>query len=256
VPEMWIVEYRELIRILTVSDLKIKYQSSVLGFAWSLLNPLLTMLVLYFVFSKAFRTDQESFALYLLIGIVTWRFLANGTSSSMLAIVGRRSLVTKIYIPRQILVLSTVLSSFISSMLEFFVLFVLLIVFGVDLSPNMLLFPFVYAVYFVMVYGMSLALASLYVYYRDLNQIWEVLLQLGFFLSPVVYPLAGVPDKYIELYMLNPVTVVMQINRETLLYSETASAGSLLFITIVAIVILAAGSALFKRLERRFAEEL
>lgn len=253
---MWVVEYRELIRILTISDLKIKYQSSVLGFAWSLLNPLLMMLVLYFVFSRAFNTDQENFALYLLIGIVTWRFLVSGTSSSILALVERASLVTKIYIPRQVLVLSTVLSSFISSLLEFFVLFVLLIAFGVDLSLNVLLFPFVYVVYFVMVYGISLALASLYVYYRDLNQIWEVLLQLGFFLSPVVYPLSGVPDEYIELYMLNPVTVVMQINRDILLYSETASAGSLLFITIAAMVILAAGSAVFKRLERRFAEEL
>src|SRR5512137_1656923 len=117
---MWVIEYRELIRILTISDLKIKYQSSVLGFAWSLLNPLLMMLVLYFVFSKAFNTDQENFALYLLIGIVTWRFLANSTSASILALVERASLVTKIYIPRQALVLSTVLSSFISSLLEFF----------------------------------------------------------------------------------------------------------------------------------------
>src|SRR5512137_2148663 len=109
---MWIVEYRELIRILTVSDLKVKYQSSVLGFAWSLLNPLLMMLVLYLVFNNVFKSNQENFALYLLIGIVSWRFLANGTSSSMGAIVGKPSLVTKIYIPRQVLVLSTVLSSF------------------------------------------------------------------------------------------------------------------------------------------------
>jgi lipopolysaccharide transport system permease protein len=120
---MWVIEYRELIRILTISDLKIKYQSSVLGFAWSLLNPLLLMLVLYLVFSKAFTTSQDNFALYLLIGIVTWRFLSNGTSSSIRSIVGRASLVTKIFVPRQVLVLSTVLSSFISSLLEFLVLF-------------------------------------------------------------------------------------------------------------------------------------
>lgn len=253
---MWVIEYRELIRILTISDLKIKYQSSVLGFAWSLLNPLLLMLVLYFVFSKAFTANQDDFALYLLIGIVTWRFLNNGTSSSIRVIYERSSLVTKVFIPRQVLVLSNVLSSFISSLLEFMVLFVLLIAFGVDLSLNLLLFPFVYAVYFIMVYGVSLALASLYVYYRDLDQMWEVLLQLGFFLSPVVYPLTSVPEEYLKLYMFNPVTVIMQINREILLYSQTASAGSLLFIAISAAAILAAGSAIFNRLERRFAEEL
>lgn len=253
---MWVIEYRELIRILTISDLKIKYQSSVLGFAWSLLNPLLLMLVLYFVFSRAFTTTQENFALYLLIGIVTWRFLNNGTSSSIRSIVGRASLVTKVFIPRQVLVLSTVLSSFISSLLEFLVLFALLIVFGVDLSFNLLLFPFVTAVYFVMVYGLSLALASLYVYYRDLDQMWEVLLQLGFFLSPVVYPITAVPEEYLKLYMLNPVTVVMQTNREILLYAQAAPASSLLFIALTAVLILAAGSAIFNRLERRFAEEL
>ena len=93
---MWFVEYRELIKILTISDLKVKYQSSVLGFAWSMLNPLLLMLVLYFVFSNVFKMTQDHFALYLLIGIISWRFIANGTTSAMSAIVGKSSLVTKI----------------------------------------------------------------------------------------------------------------------------------------------------------------
>jgi lipopolysaccharide transport system permease protein len=253
---MWVVEYRELIRILTVSDLKVKYQSSVLGFAWSLLNPLLMMLVLYMVFNNVFMNSQEHFALYLLIGIVSWRFLANGTSSSMGAIVGKPSLVTKIYIPRQVLVLSTVLSSFISSLLEFLVLMVLLLAFGVGISPNILFFPAVHIVYFVMVYGISLALSALYVYYRDLNQIWEVLLQLGFFVSPVCYSISLVPDKYLFYYMLNPVTLVMQIYRKVLLYAETPSSSSLVYILLSACVLLVVGAVIFKRLERRFAEEL
>jgi len=253
---MWVVEYRELIRILTVSDLKVKYQSSVLGFAWSLLNPLLMMLVLYMVFNNVFMNSQEHFALYLLIGIVSWRFLANGTSSSMGAIVGKPSLVTKIYIPRQVLVLSTVLSSFISSLLEFLVLMVLLLAFGVGISPNILFFPAVHMVYFVMVYGISLALSALYVYYRDLNQIWEVLLQLGFFVSPVCYSISLVPDKYLFYYMLNPVTLVMQIYRKVLLYAETPSSSSLVYILLSACVLLVVGAVIFKRLERRFAEEL
>jgi len=127
---MWIFEYRELIKILTISDLKVKYQSSVLGFAWSLLNPLLMMLVLYLVFSNVFKANQDNFALYLLIGIVSWRFLAIGSSASMNAVVCKPSLVTKIYIPRQVLVMSVVLSSLISSILEFLVLVPLLIILG------------------------------------------------------------------------------------------------------------------------------
>ena len=106
-----------------------------------------------------------------------------------MAIVGKSSLVTKIYIPRQVLVMSTVLSSFISSILEFLVLVPLLIILGAGISPYILLFPVIHIIYFLIVYGISLILASLYVYYRDLNQIWDVLIQIGFFLSPIVYPL-------------------------------------------------------------------
>jgi lipopolysaccharide transport system permease protein len=95
---MWFVDYRELIKILTISDLKVKYQSSVLGFAWSMLNPLLLMLVLYFVFANVFKATQDHFALFMLIGIISWRFLTNGTTSSISSIVGKSNLVTKIYI--------------------------------------------------------------------------------------------------------------------------------------------------------------
>jgi len=253
---MWLIEYRELIRIMTISELKVKYQSSILGFTWSLLNPLLMMLVLYFVFNNVFKATQNHFALYLLIGIVSWRFLSNGTMSAMASIVGKPSLVTKIRIPRQVLVLSVVLSSFISSILEFVVLLPLLFILGVGLSPYILLFPVIHLIFFMMVYGMSLILASLYVYYRDLNQIWEVIIQMGFFLSPIVYPLSTVPKEYLSYYMLNPVTVIIQMYRDILLYHAAPAPADLAFAFLVGIAIVLLGSAVFKRLERRFAEEM
>jgi lipopolysaccharide transport system permease protein len=206
---MWINEYRDLIWILTVSDLKIKYQSSVLGFMWSLLNPLLMMLILYVVFSSLFRITEEHFAIYLLVGIVSWRFLSNGTTAAVPAIVNNASLVTKVYIPRQILVLSSVLSSFVSSLLEFAVLFFFVILFGVQLTLNIFIFPVVQALYFTLIFGVSLILGGLYVYYRDLNQIWEVILQLGFFLSPIIYPVSIVPESILPFYMANPITIII-----------------------------------------------
>lgn len=253
---MWVLEYRELIRIMTISELKVKYQSSILGFIWSLLNPLLMMLVLYIVFSNIFKATQSNLALYLLIGIVSWRFLANGTSLAIGSIVRKPSLVTKIYIPRQVLVLSSVLSSFISSILEFMVLIPLLLILGVGLSPYLLLFPVIHLMFFMVVYGMSLILASLYVYYRDLTQIWDVIIQMGFFLSPIVYPLSTVPQKYMPYYMLNPVTVIIQMYRDILLYHTTPVPADLAFAFLVGVAIILLGSAIFKRLERRFAEEI
>lgn len=254
--EMWFVEYRELIKILTISDLKVKYQSSVLGFAWSMLNPLLLMIVLYSVFSNVFRMTEDHFALYLLIGIISWRFIANGTNSAMSSIVGKSSLVTKIYIPREALVLSTVLSAFISSLLEFLVLVPLLIFLGAGLSFYVLLFPFIHIIYFLLVYGISLILASLYVYYRDLTQIWDVLMQIGFFLSPIVYPLSTVPAKYSGYYMLNPMTIIIQMYRDVLLYHYMPATKVILYTLAICMGIALIGTAVFKKLERRFAEEI
>ena len=253
---MYIFEYSELIKNLVISDLKVKYQSSVLGFAWSMLNPLLMMLVLYAVFQNVFKFQQEHFALYLLIGIISWRFLQMGTTTAMGSIVGKSSLVTKIYIPREVLTFSIAMSAFISSTLEFAVLIPLILIFGASISVTILLFPIVHALYFIIVYGLSLTLAALYVYFRDLNQIWDILLQIGFYVSPVIYPLSTVPEKYLSFYMLNPFTCLIMMYRDILLYGNLPNGLDFLIVAIFALVILAFGSSVFKRLSKRFAEEV
>jgi lipopolysaccharide transport system permease protein len=253
---MYLFKYKELIKNLVISDLKTRYSNSVLGFAWSMLNPLLMMLVLYLVFSNVFRFDQEHFALYLLIGITGWRFFAIGTSTAMLSIVGKGSLVTKIYIPREILTLSAVLSALISSFLEFLVLIPLIVFFGATLSFTILLFPALHVLYFLIVYGIALTLASLYVYYRDLGQIWEVILQLGFFLSPIVYPITYVPENYMLYYMLNPITRMIEMYRGAFLEGTLPGTIDLLVVLVSGLFLLALGSWIFKRLSRRFAEEI
>jgi len=251
---MWVMQYRDLIWNLTITDLKIKYQSSILGFAWSLLNPLLMMLVLYFVFSNVFRLNQEHFALYILVGLIAWRFLANGTSTTMHSIVGRPSLVTKIYIPRQILVLSSTLSCFISSLLEFCVLIPLLFIFGATISPYMLFFPLIHGIFFFIVFGLSLMLAALYVYFRDLCQIWEVIIQLGFFISPICYPISTIPPQYLTYYILNPITIIIETYRNFLIFGRPAGIPSIIYLVISAIILMIIGNTVFSRLERRFAE--
>jgi len=199
---LYILKYRELIKNLVVSDLKTKYSSSVLGFAWSMLNPLLMMGVLYFVFGHIFK-NQPNFIVYLLTGILAWRFFAIGTASAMTSIVGKASLVTKIRLPREILTMSMVISVLISSILELIVLIILLIILEINIPITVLLFPIIYIVYFPIIYGLGLALASLYVYYRDLTQIWDVVLQAGFFAVPIFYPLSNVPEKLMPYYLLN-----------------------------------------------------
>ena len=252
---MYIFEYKELIRNLVISDLKTKYSGSVFGFAWSMLNPLLMMLVLYFVFSGIFHS-QENFVLYLLTGILAWRFFANGTTAAMFSIVGKPSLVTKIFIPREILTLSTALSCFISSILEFLVLIPLLIILGAGISATILLVPLLHLMYFLLVYGISLILASLYVYYRDLNQIWDIVLQVGFFLSPIVYPLSYIPAKYEFYYMLNPITRLITMYRDVLLDGTIPQISDFGIVIASGLILFVIGTLLFKKQSRRFAEEL
>lgn len=256
VSAMYLYDYRELLKNLVISDLKVKYASSILGFAWSMLNPLMMMVILYFVFSNVFRNNQDNFSLYILTGILAWRLFTMGTTSALNSIVGKPSLVTKIYVPREILTLSTTLSALISSTLEFIVLLPLLALLGVGLHPTILAFPVVHLLYFMIVYGVSLILASLYVYFRDLNQIWEVLLQLGFFLSPIVYPISLVPGQYLALYRLNPVTLMIGMYRDIFLNGTLPGIADFLVVGLFAVALLAAGTVTFSRLSRRFAEEV
>ena len=253
---MYIFEYSELIKNLVSSDLKTKYSSSVLGFAWSMLNPLLMMVVLYMVFSNVFRFPQQDFALYLLIGLISWRFFAMGTTAAMTSIIEKSNLVTKIYIPREILTLSAVISALISSLLEFLVLIPLLIILGASISLTILIFPVLHIIYFVIVYGAALALASLYVYFRDLSQIWEVILQIGFFVSPIVYPLTLIPEEYKTYYMMNPITILIEMYRDVLLYGVVPKPMDFVSISVFGIVLFIFGSLLFKKLSVRFAEEI
>lgn len=135
---MW--QYRELIKNLTVVELKNRYQNTSLGFLWSILSPFLLALVLYIVFKNVYR-QEENFAANLLVGIIAWRFFANGTIFCLNSIVSKPSLVTKVYIPREILTLSTALSNLISSILEFVVLLPILFVLVGSLPLTVLLFP-------------------------------------------------------------------------------------------------------------------
>jgi len=250
---MW--QYRELIRNLTVADLKNRYQNTSLGFFWSILSPLLLAGVLYFVFSHLFG-HEENFAINLLVGIMAWRFFTNGTLSSLYAIVGKSSLVTRVYIPRQILVLSNALTTLISSLLEFIVLLSILFVLLGYLPATVLLFPLIHVIFFFFIFGAGLLLSSLFVYFRDLNHIWEVLINILFFCSPIIYPLTIVPAYLMPYYLLNPVTQFIIIYRDVMVAGDLPLLFSMAVVVVFTIAAYLVGSFTFNKLQRRFAEEL
>ena len=250
---MW--QYRELVSTLTIVELKNRYQNTALGFFWSILGPFLLATVLYFVFSTVF-SQEENFAANVLVGIMAWRFFAGGTGAALYSIVGKPSLVTKVYIPRKILTLSTALSVLISSTLEFIILLPIIFVLTGGIPVTVLLFPLVSLLYFWLIFGASLVLAALFVYFRDLNQIWDVVIFSGFFLSPIVYPLSRIPDSYMTYYLLNPITRLIIMYREVMIAGNLPSIGSLIVVIGWCVILFIIGNLVFNKLQRRFAEAI
>jgi len=248
--------YLDVIVVLAQKDFKIRYRTSILGFLWSLLNPLAYMVILTIVFSFVLRPNIENYAGWLLIGLLIWRFFYVGTAQGLLSVVMNPSLVTKVYLPRYVIVLANNVANFLGSALEFVALLPLLLLLGVKLTLNVLLLPAILFMEFLLVFGISLSLSSLNVRYRDFYQLWDIALQLGFFLCPIVYAIDSIPERFQMLYSLNPVTRLMESARAILLLQRLPSIlDSTVVISSVAIFILI-GVLIFERLEKRFAEEL
>jgi len=187
---------------------------------------------------------------------MAFRFFTTGTSSALGAVVGKPSLVTKVYIPRQILVLSNVLANLISSLLEFVVLLPIIFVIQGHLPVTVLLFPVIHFLYFWFIFGAGLLLSSLFVYFRDLNQIWEVLVNILFFCTPIFYPLSIIPAYLMPYYILNPVTQYLIMYRQVMVAGDLPSLGSVSGVIMVGIAAYFVGSFAFSKLQRRFAEEI
>jgi lipopolysaccharide transport system permease protein len=250
---MW--EYRELIRNLTVAELKNRYQNTSLGFLWSLLSPLCMALVLWFVFRRLFQ-QEPNFGINLMVGIMMWRFFSTGTMACLSAIVSKPNLVTKVYIPRQILVFSCALSALIGSLLEFIVLIPLIYFLAGQLHWTLIFYPIAHVLLFGGIYGLGLLLAACFVYFRDLFQIWEVAISILIYCSPIIYPVSVVPGYLVKYYMLNPITRFVMIYRDLMINGQLPAWSDLLVVAITVTFFILIGNFVFDKLQRRFAEEI
>lgn len=249
-------DYRNLIWVLAWVEFKQRYKNSVLGYFWSLLEPLFMFTILFLVFSNLIQARVEHYQLFLLQGIIMWSFFTRSTTASLMAIAGKQSLVKKVYFPRDILVIAGCITALLMSIFESIVFLVFLLFFRIPLSLNILYLPIIIFLFFLIVLGTSLVLAALNVYYRDIQYIWALVLQVGFFATPVIYPLSVFPQYLLQILSYNPLAQVIFLARDVTLYSKVPNTASLLFVIFIAAVILGIGYAVFTRLEPRFAEEL
>ncbi len=215
---------RALLSELVRTDFKLRYQGSVLGYAWSLLRPLLLFAILYVVFVKflKFGGDVPHFPIYLLLGIVIWNFFNEMTVQSLGSIVGRGDLIRKIRIPRWIIVLSSSISALINLVLNLIVVGVFMVFNDVNIMSSILLFPLIMLEVYAFALGLSLFLSAAFVKFRDIGYIWEVILQAGFYLTPILYSLALIPNElFRKLIMLNPMAQAIQDARYVVVTHQT-----------------------------------
>ncbi len=190
------------------------------------------------------------------MALLIWRFFQIATVQSLYSIIGNPSLVTKVYIPRTLIVLSSNFANLIGSSLEFVILLPLLFLLGVQPDIHILFLPVIVGMEFVLIFALSLFLSSLNLKYRDFSQIWEIAMQLGFFLSPIVYDESVVPARYIFFYSLNPITRLIDVTRRLFLQHQLPLGSDFEIILFFTAIFLLVGLVVFSHLQSKFAEEL
>ena len=243
-----------LIWELAYADFKLRYRGSFLGFLWSLLNPLFLLGTLYLVFSVFMRFQIPNYSLFLLLGIVLWQFLSESTSEGLDVILVNPSLIKKVYFPREIIILGKVLNKMLITVCNLAVFFLFTLVLGITPTIDILYFLFTMLSAFLVILGAVLALSSLYVFFRDVIHIWQVALQAGFWLTPIVYDVSMAPAKYRIFFEFNPMSRIIMTSREILIYHTTPSLFHMGVTFLMSFVIFIVGYFIFLRLEPRLAD--
>jgi len=196
--------YKYLLWLLVKRDFISRYRRSVLGVLWSLLNPLLTMLVLTLVFSYLFRYQIDNFPVYLLSGRIIFSFFEESTTQAMGSMINSQGIIRKVYVPKYVFPLSRVLSSLVNLLLSFLAFMLVFIITGAPFRWTMLLLPIPVIYTFVFSLGVAMLLSSLAVFFRDVTYLYGVLTMLLTFLTPIFYPVSIIPERFLPLYGLNP----------------------------------------------------
>ena len=253
-----------LMRAMVITDFKLRYQASLLGYLWTLLRPLAVFSILYVVFVKFLRLGASVpyFPVYLLFGLVVWGFFVEATSQGMASLVARADLLRKISFPRYVLVLSVGASVLISFALNMLVIIFFMALLRVPVRLDILWLPLLFLELVALSISLAFFLSALFVRFRDLNYIWEVCMQAAFYAVPILYPLTLIPTKYARLLVLNPMAQIIQDARYVLVTPESETISQLYstpWVRVIPVgitlVLVVTSVIYFRRRSRSFAEE-
>jgi lipopolysaccharide transport system permease protein len=252
--ELW--QYRELVFFLAWRDIHVRYKQTLLGIAWVVIQPLLITVVFTVIFGNLARlpSDNLPYAVFAMAALVPWNFFAGAFSRAGTSLVSSAGLISKVYFPRLVVPIASVLAGLVDFAIALGVLFGLTLYFGLPLTPALWLLPLFLILELVIALGVSLWLSALNVQYRDVGYLIPFLAQLWFYATPVVYPFSLIPEHWRLLTALNPMVSVIEGFRWAVLGSPPPSAAMLALSTAAAIGLLAGGALIFRGMEKTFAD--
>jgi ABC-type polysaccharide/polyol phosphate export permease len=249
--------YRALVLNLVLKDLRLKYRDSLLGVVWSLLNPLLLLLVYTLAFRIVLRVPVENYACFLLVGLLPWTFFAGALQASTLSVLGSSMLMRKVYFPRETLTLAAGLFAFVQLLLALVAFLpIAYLVLNMRWGWSMLFFPLLLGLHFAFTLGLGLFLAAITVRYRDVIHLTEVALTLVFWLTPILYPVSLAPPMLQRLFAFSPPSAFAIAYQDALFWGRAPAAGLWLTMSLAAAIALAFGWTVFRRCAASFAEEV
>lgn len=245
--------YRELLFGLAQKDLTIRYKGSYLGYLWALMEPLFLMFIYTFVFSIIVRISVEGipYPLFIMTGILPWVFFSSSITHSVRSITKYSKLIKKIYFPREIFPISTILSRSSNFLVSLLLLVGLALLYHYNIfSISLFFLPFVILIHIVFVIGIGFLVGALNVFYRDVELVSTFILKLWFYASPIVYSLNHVPDKYLSFYIFNPMVGIIEMYRAVFLYREIPDPLFIALSSIYAVFFFCLGYAVFNKLDQ------
>ena len=252
-----LVDNANLLLNLVRRDLTVRYKRSVIGFFWTMLNPLILMIILTIVFSNIFRFEGIShYEIYFLSEYLVFGFFAQTTVQSMTSLSWNGSLMKRIRVPKSIFAISTTLSGLVNLCLAYIPLFVIMIVRGAPIRPTVLFLPVAFLIIAIFTLGVSLFLSGLAVYFDDVSQMYQVATLALMYMTPIIYPIDIIPHNFLWLIRWNPLTQLFKLARDPVYNGALPEVHILIGSVVTAIVALVIGWQVFHRLSRGFYEHL
>jgi len=251
-----IYEYRELLKTNIKKEIRGRYKQSVLGVVWSFLNPLLQLAVYAIIFPIILKVQQENYVIFVCSALIPWTFFTTIVTQSTGVIIANGNILKKVYFPREILPISVVTSAAVNFLISTIIILIFVLCYGMGITWHIVFYPLVLFVQYLLSLGISFVLSSATVYFRDLEHFVGIGMMLLFYATPIVYSINTVTGVYGKLLKLNPMCHIVEAYRSIFYYQGIPNLKNLGILFVLSFILCILGYKLFKKLEKRFAEEI